>query len=371
MVPRQKPISDERASHPVDAFVAASLRSLNLPLTDRESPWVLCRRLYLDFTGLPPSPDDLAAFERDGLDATLEKLLDGRFKSEKRGQCGMELSEVLPQTAEIADAMFLIRTMRTEAVNHAPAQVMMNTGSQQCGRLSFGSWTLYGLGIESADLPGEVVLTSAQGISGGASNYGTGFLSTIYGEIPFRSSGHPVLYLSNPAGIDEQAQRPSPDAISRLNELSLQSLGDPQTAARIQSYEMTYRIQTTVPELMDRGSEPQHILNMYGTKDPKEANYARNCLLSRRLIERGVRFVQLFHEAWYQHGNLTGGVKQNAADTDKASAALVKDLKQGGLLNDTLVIREANSDARRWSRVATTVVIHITAATACGWQAAE
>ncbi|MCA9037452.1 MAG: DUF1501 domain-containing protein [Planctomycetaceae bacterium] len=265
-------------------------------------------------------------------------LLGGKFKFEKRGQCGMELSEVLPHTAEIADDICLIRSMQTEAVNHAPAQIMMNTGSQQFGRPSFGSWTLYGLGSASSDLPGFVVLTSAKGTSGGASNYGAGFLPTMYGGVPFRSSGDPVLYLSNPAGIDTEAQRTSLDAISQLNELSLKSLGDPATAARIQSYEMAYRLQTSVPELMDLGSEPAHILEMYGIKDPKEANYARNCLLARRLIERGVRFVQLFHEAWDQHGNLTNGVKQNAADTDKASAALVKDLKQRGLLNETLVV---------------------------------
>jgi hypothetical protein len=285
---------------------------------------------------LPPA--DLLKGYRAAFIDPKSALLGGKFKFEKRGQCGMELSEVLPHTAEIADDICLIRTMQTEAVNHAPAQIMMNTGSQQFGRPSFGSWTLYGLGNHSADLPGYVVLTSAKGTSGGASNYGAGFLPTMYGGVPFRSSGDPVLYLSNPAGIDEQAQRTSLDAITRLNELSLQSLGDPQTAARIQSYEMAYRLQTSVPELMDLGSEPQHILEMYGIKDPKEANYARNCLLARRLIERGVRFVQLFHEAWDQHGNLTAGVKQNATDTDKASAALVKDLKQRGLLNDTLVV---------------------------------
>jgi hypothetical protein len=285
---------------------------------------------------LPPA-DLLKDYKAAFIDPN-SALLGGKFKFEKRGQCGMELSEVLPHTAEIADDICLIRTMQTEAVNHAPAQIMMNTGSQQFGRPSLGSWTLYGLGTHSSDLPGYVVLTSAKGTSGGASNYGAGFLPTMYGGVPFRSSGDPVLYLSNPAGIDEQAQRTSLDAITRLNELSLESLGDPQTAARIQSYEMAYRLQASVPELMDLGSEPQHILEMYGIKDPKEANYARNCLLARRLIERGVRFVQLFHEAWDQHGNLTAGVKQNAADTDKASAALVKDLKQRGLLNDTLVV---------------------------------
>ncbi len=265
-------------------------------------------------------------------------LLGGKFKFARHGQCGMELSEVLPHTAEIADDICLVKSLHTEAVNHAPAQILMNTGSQQFGRPSFGSWTLYGLGSESADLPGYVVLTSAKGTSGGASNYGAGFLPTAYGGVPLRSQGDPVLYLSNPAGFDQQTQRESLDALTRLNELTMQMFGDPQTAARIQSYEMAYRLQTSAPELMDLESEPPQILEMYGIKDPKEASYARNCLLARRLVERGVRFVQLFHEAWDQHGNLTAGVQQNAKDTDQASAALVKDLKQRGLLKDTLVV---------------------------------
>lgn len=265
-------------------------------------------------------------------------LLAGKFSFQKHGQCGMELSEVLPHLGEIADDICLIRSMQTEAVNHAPAQIMMNTGSQQFGRPSFGSWTLYGLGSESENLPGFVVLTSAKGTSGGASNYGAGFLPTMFGGVPLRSKGDPVLYLSNPAGIDSQTQRDSLDAIRRLNESSLDTLGDPQIAARIQSYEMAYRLQSSAPELMELKDESPETLAMYGIKDPKEANYARNCLLARRLIERGVRFVQLFHEAWDQHGNLKAGVKQNALDTDQASAALVKDLKQRGLLKDTLVV---------------------------------
>lgn len=265
-------------------------------------------------------------------------LLGGKFPFARHGQCGMELSEVLPHTASIADHICLIKSMHTEAVNHAPAQILMNTGSQQFGRPSFGSWTLYGLGSESANLPGYVVLTSAKGTSGGASNYGAGFLPTTFAGVPLRSKGDPVLYLSDPAGIDRQAQRESLDAITRLNELSMQVIGDPQTAARIQSYEMAFQLQTSAPELMDLASEPQSVLEMYGIKDIKEATYARNCLLARRLIERGVRFVQLFHEVWDQHSNLNAGVKQNAADTDQASAALVKDLSQRGLLDETLVI---------------------------------
>jgi hypothetical protein len=265
-------------------------------------------------------------------------LLGPKFKYERYGQCGMELSEVLPHTASIADQICLIRTMQTDAVNHAPAQIMMNTGSEQFGRPSFGSWTLYGLGSESADLPGFVVLTSAKGTSGGASNYGSGFLPTMYGGVPFRSAGDPVLYLSNPRGVDDETQRASLDSLNRLNQMSLQTVGDPEIAARIQSYEMAYRLQTSAPELMDLTGESKTVLDQYGIKDPKEANFARNCLLARRLVERGVRFVQLFHEAWDQHGNLKAGVKQNALDTDQASAALVQDLKERGLLEDTIVI---------------------------------
>jgi hypothetical protein len=265
-------------------------------------------------------------------------LLGPRFKFQRHGQCGLELSEVLPYTGAIADDICLIRSMQTDAVNHAPAQIVMNTGSPLFGRPSLGSWTLYGLGSVAEDLPGFVVLTSAKGTSGGASNYGCGFLPTAYGGIPFRSAGDPVLYLSNPAGVDAETQRATLDSLQRLNGLSLEAAGDPDTAARIQSYEMAYRLQTSAPELMDIASEPAETLQMYGVKDVKESSYARNCLLARRLVERGVRFVQLFHETWDQHSNLTAGVRQNALDTDQASAALVQDLKQRGLLEDTLVV---------------------------------
>ena len=265
-------------------------------------------------------------------------LLGPKFKFARHGQSGTELSELLPYTSKIVDDLCLVRSMQTDAVNHAPAQILMNTGSQQFGRPSFGSWTLYGLGSEGAELPGYVVLTSAKGTSGGASNYGCGFLPTVYGGIPFRGTGDPVLYLSNPKGIDAPAQRASLDTLHRLNDLALAEAGDPEIAARIASYEMAYQLQTSAPELMDLSTEPPHILELYGIKDVKESNYARNCLLARRLIERGVRFVQLFHEAWDQHGNLTKDVQKNCLDTDRASAALVTDLKQRGLLDDTLVV---------------------------------
>jgi hypothetical protein len=228
--------------------------------------------------------------------------------------------------------------MQTDAVNHAPAQIMMNSGSQQFGRPSLGSWTLYGLGSESKDLPGFVVLTSAKGTSGGASNYGSGFLPTTFSGTPFRSTGDPVLYLSNPKGVDGQAQRDSIDAIAKLNRMTLDEVGDPEIASRIQSYELASKLQTSAPELMDLSTESKETLELYGVKDPKEASFARNCLLARRLLERGVRFVQLFHEVWDQHGDLTNGVKNNAAATDRPSAALVQDLQRLGLLEDTLVI---------------------------------
>lgn len=265
-------------------------------------------------------------------------LLGPKFKFAKRGSCGMELSEVIPHIGSIADEMCLIRTMQTDAVNHAPAQILMNTGNQNFGRPSFGAWTLYGLGSEGQDLPGYVVLTSAKGTSGGASNYGSGFLPNMYGGVPFRSTGDPLLYLSNPQGYDDETQRASLDALNALNASAFERQGDPDIAARIQSYEMAYRLQSSAPELIDLTDEPQHVLDMYGIKDVKQPGYARNCLLARRLIERGVRFVQLFHEAWDQHNNLAKGVQNNARDTDQASAALVKDLKQRGLLDDTLIV---------------------------------
>lgn len=265
-------------------------------------------------------------------------LLGPKFKFAKHGKCSMELSEVLPHIASIADEICLVKTMQTDAVNHAPAQIMMNTGSQQFGRPSFGAWTLYGLGSECEELPGFVVLTSAKGTSGGASNYGAGFLPTLFGGTPLRSGGDAVLYLSNPNGIDQAAQRSSLDTLHRLNELAMQEFSDPEITARIHSYEMAYRLQTSAPELMDLSKESASTLERYGIKDPKESSFARNCLLARRLAERGVRFVQLFHEAWDQHGGLTAGVKANAADTDRPSAALVQDLKERGLLEDTLVV---------------------------------
>ncbi len=265
-------------------------------------------------------------------------LLGAKFKFQRYGAMGVEMSELMPHLGKVVDDLCIVRSMQTDAVNHAPGQIMMNTGSQQFGRPSLGAWTLYGLGSESEDLPGYVVLTSAKGTSAGASNYGCGFMPTIYNGVPFRSAGDPILYLSNPAGFDAATQRSSLDALRQLNESNLAEQGDPEIASRVASYEMAYRLQTSAPELMDLASEPKHVLDAYGIKDVKEASYARNCLLARRLVERGVRCVQLFHEAWDQHGNLAKDLQKNCVDTDKPTAALVADLKQRGLLDDTLVI---------------------------------
>ncbi|OYP38838.1 DUF1501 domain-containing protein [Rhodopirellula sp. MGV] len=266
------------------------------------------------------------------------KLLGPKFSFSRHGECGAEISEVLPHTAGVADDLTIVKSMKTDAFNHAPAQIMMNTGSQLFGKPSLGSWSLYGLGSESKDLPGFVVFSSgSKGPSGGNSNWGSGYLPTVYSGTQLRSVGDPVLYLSNPPGIDSQAQRDAFDAIGQLNRQHLAETGDPEIATRISSFEMAYRMQSSAPELMDIRSETQSTLDLYGV-DPDKPSFAKNCLLARRLVERGVRFVQLFHEAWDQHGNLVGGLKQNCNDTDQACAALLKDLKRRGLLENTLVI---------------------------------
>lgn len=265
-------------------------------------------------------------------------LLGPRYPFRKYGQCGAELSELIPHIGSVADELCFIRSMQTDAVNHAPGQILMNTGTQQFGRPSMGAWSLYGLGSEAEQLPGYVVLNSGpKGTSGGASNYGCGFLPTIYNGVAFRSTGDPILYLSNPTAFDEDTQRASLDTLRRLNERQFAEVGDPEIAARIQGYELAYKLQFSAPELMDLSRETPETRALYGLNG-NEPGFARNCLLARRLIERGVRFVQLFHEDWDHHGGIQAGIKKVTAATDQGSAALIKDLKQRGLLDDTLVI---------------------------------
>jgi len=289
------------------------------------------------FDGTLPPPELLKGYRAAFIDPN-SKLLGPKFKFEKHGQSGAEISEILPYTAKVADQLTIVKSMHTDAFNHAPAQLMMNTGSQLFGKPSMGAWTLYGLGNESRDLPGFVVFSSgAKGPSGGNSCWGSGFLPTVYQGVQFRNGGDPVLYLSNPEGVDATTQRQSLDAINRLNQMQLDAVGDPEIATRINAFEMAFRMQSTAPEVMDLNRETQETLDAYGAK-PGEASFANNCLLARRLVERGVRFIQLYHEAWDQHGNLVNGIKKNCVDTDQACAALVEDLRQRGLLEETLVI---------------------------------
>jgi hypothetical protein len=285
---------------------------------------------------LPPS--DLLKDYRAAFINPNSKLLGPKFKFAKYGESGAELSEILPQMASVVDDIAIVKSMHTDAFNHAPAQILMHTGSQQFGRPSIGAWSLYGLGSESQNLPGFVVFSSgAKGPSGGASNWGSGFLPTVYNGVMFRGQGDPILYLSNPKGVDEKIQRDTLDSIRALNEKHLGVIGDPEIATRINSFEMAYRMQSSAPELMDISKEPKHILDMYGV-EPGKPSFAMNCLLSRRLIERGVRFVELFHESWDQHGNLVADLKKNCRNTEQACAALIRDLKQRGLLESTLVV---------------------------------
>jgi hypothetical protein len=289
------------------------------------------------FSGTLPPPELIKGYRAAFINPS-SKLLGPKFPFARHGKCGAELSELLPNLAHVVDDIAIVKSMATDAFNHAPGQIMMNTGAQQFGRPSFGAWTLYGLGSESRDLPGFVVFSSgSKGPSGGNSNWGCGFLPTLYQGVQFRGTGDPVLYLSNPPGVDADLQRDSLEAVKALNARRLDVVGDPEIATRIASFEMAHRMQTSAPEVMDISKEPKEMLDLYGA-EPGKSSFANNCLLARRLVERGVRFVQLFHEAWDQHGNLVKDLKKNCANTDRASAALVMDLKQRGLLEDTLVI---------------------------------
>ena len=289
------------------------------------------------WNGKPP-PAELIKDYRAAFINPNAALLGPKFKFARHGQSGAELSELLPRLAEVADDIAIVKSMHTDAFNHAPGQILMSTGAQQLGRPSLGAWTTYGLGSESQDLPSFVVFsTGSKGPSGGASNWGNGFLPSVHQGVMFRSVGEPVLYLSNPKGVDEQIQRDSLDAIKRLNQKHLDVVGDPEIATRINSFELAHRMQLSAPEVMDISRESMETREMYGAESGK-GTFANACLLARRLVEKGVRFVEIFHESWDQHGNLVADLKKNCRDTDQASAALIKDLKQRGMLDDTLVI---------------------------------
>jgi len=264
-------------------------------------------------------------------------VLGPRFKFARHGQCGASLSEMLPHLAGVVDDLCIIKSVRTDQFNHAPAQIFLNTGFAQPGRPSFGSWVVYGLGSESQDLPAFVVMSTGSGISGGAANWSSGFLPTYYTGVRLRNQGDPILNVSSPPGVDARLQRDSLDLVGSLNRRQLQMVGDPEIATRIAAYEMAFRLQTSAPELMDLRSEGKETLELYGA-DPDKPSFARACLLARRLVERGVRFVNIYHEGWDAHSDVSGNLKTNCGATDQAAAALVKDLKRRGLLDETLVI---------------------------------
>ena len=262
------------------------------------------------------------------------------FQFEKCGQSGIPISNLMPRLQGVADDLCFIHTLRTDQFNHAPAQLFSLTGFSQFGRPSIGSWINYGLGSENRDLPGFVVLITGQVLGAGNSAWGSGFLPTINQGIEFRSQGDPVLFLSNPKGIDPSGRRVVVDSVKHLNGLRLADVGDPEIETRISQYEMAYRMQTSVPELMDIKSESPETHEMYGTQ-PGKTSFANNCLLARRLVERGVRFVQLFDQGWDHHSSLVSRLPQKAKQVDQPIAALIKDLKDRGLLDDTLVVWSA------------------------------
>ncbi len=283
---------------------------------------------------LPPSiiGDQRYAFIRP--DAA---VLGPRYAFAQHGQSGAELSEMLPHLAKVADDICLIKSVTTDQFNHAPAQLFFNTGFAQPGRPSMGSWLTYGLGSEASDLPAFVVMSTGAGISGGAANWSNGFLPSVYAGVRFRNSGDPILNVSSPPGIDDGLQRDSLDLIRRMNEKQLGDVGDPEIATRIASYEMAYRLQSSAPELMDLKSESPQTLERYGC-DPDKPSFARACLLARRMVERGVRFINIYHEGWDAHSDVAGNLRNNCGQTDQGSAALVQDLKERGLLDQTLVV---------------------------------
>ncbi|WP_394793560.1 DUF1501 domain-containing protein [Armatimonas sp.] len=312
-----------KAKHVIHLFMAGAPSQLDLFTYKPEL-------VKLEGKPLPPSvyKDQRYAFIR--ADAA---VLGPRFKFAKHGQCQMELSELLPHLGSIADDICLVQSVSTDQFNHAPAQIFWNTGNGQPGRPALGSWVVYGLGTGAKNLPDFVVMSTGAGISGGAANWSSGFLPTKYAGVRLRNSGDPILDVSNPAGVDAKLQRETLDLVRNLNRRD----SDPEIASRIASYELAFQLQTSAPELMDLKSESKETLAMYGC-DPDKPSFARACLLARRMIERGVRFVNIYHEGWDAHSDVAGTSRNKCRETDQASAALVKDLKQRGLLDETLVI---------------------------------
>ncbi|MCZ6597938.1 MAG: DUF1501 domain-containing protein [Planctomycetota bacterium] len=335
-------------------------RDLLLPKPPHHAPRAK-RVLYLHMAGSPsqidlfdpkpklreldgqPCSEELIEGERFAFIKGIPKFLGSPYDFARHGESGQELSELLPNIASLADDIAIVRSMVTDQFNHAPAQIFLNTGHARIGRPSMGSWLSYGLGSENHDLPAFVVLISGKyAPSGGASCWGSGFLPTIHQGVQFRSQGDAVLFLSDPDGMERATRRRSLDAINALNEKRHAETGDPEILTRMAQYEMAYRMQSSVPELLDIDSEPESVREAYGI-EPGKVSYANNCLLARRLLERGVRFVQLYHWGWDSHGtgptdDIITSLPQRCRETDGPTAALVHDLKRRGLLEETLVV---------------------------------
>ena len=319
------------------------------------------RVIYLHMTGSPPNldlwdykpelvkrngqdtPDEFIKGRRFAFTSGVPKLMGTPRTFKQHGNGGVWMSDAVPKLHEVADEMCVIHSMNTDQFNHAPAELLIYTGSPRSGRPSMGSWVTYGLGSENADLPGFMVLISS-GVqpNGGRKSFGSGFLPSVYQGVQCRSKGDPVLYSSDPAGMSRELRRLSLDALKDLNEIQAKELGHPETLTRISQYELAFRMQVSVPEVMDITKEPKHVLEAYGAQ-PGVSSLANNCLLARRLVEQGVRFVQLFDWGWDFHGTgagtgLTSGLTNKCATMDKPVAALIKDLKQRGLLEETLII---------------------------------
>jgi hypothetical protein len=288
-------------------------------------------------------PEEFVKGERFAFIKGRPKLLGSPFKFQKHGRSGADISELLPHLSKVADDLTIVRSMQTTQFNHAPAQIFMNTGHQVIGRPSLGSWLSYGLGSESQDLPAFVVLISGENNpDGGKSCWGSGFLPTVHQGVEFRSGADPVLFVSNPDGVNAESRFDTIDAINDLNRLHHRDVADPEIQTRISAYELAYRMQTSVPELTDLSKEPPAMHALYGT-EPGKASFANNCLLARRLVERGVRFIQLYHRGWDTHGasfgeDIVEKLPHLCRQTDRPVYALLTDLKQRGLLDDTLVV---------------------------------
>ena len=322
-VPHHKP----RAKHVIHLFMAGAPSQLEL---FDYKPGLI----KIEGQPLPPSLLENQRYAFIRKDAA---VMAPQFRFAKHGKCGTEISDALPYLSKIVDDITLVRSVKTDQFNHAPAQLFFNTGSGLPGRPSMGSWLTYGLGSENKNLPGFMVFSTGAGISGGAANWSSGFLPTTHSGVRLRNQGEPMLNLSRPSDISSGEDQATAAALRAMNAQRQRQELDPAIDARISSYELAYRMQTEAPDVMDLSKESKETLEMYGA-DPKVPSFARACLLARRMVERGVRFINIYHEGWDAHSDVVGNITGNARATDKASAALVTDLKQRGLLDDTIVI---------------------------------